>query len=137
MVEFALVATLFIGLVISLISLVDAIHVKSVADNAVREAARLAIFDYNGTDQAKQLMDDLLNENKTMLGATCTSNIKVVGGPPLLTWTNESELATIDCSIPILFVSQSIFGAPSIHVHAQAEFNRWNPGEIFLIFWPH
>lgn len=135
-VEFALVATLFITLVIGLFSIVDVIHVKTVADNAVREGGRRAIFAYDGTAEAKQLMDDMMRENKTLMGATCISSFD---GPydsgSIVSWllVNQSITAKVDCEVPVFLLGQSIFGRPTLKVHSQATFNVWDPGIVIKL----
>ncbi len=130
-VEFAMLSTLFLALVIGLFSMMDVLHVKTLADNAAREGGRRAIFDYDNTTEAQKLMDDMMAENKTLMGATCHSSFEVHNnGSTMLGWlaNNQSVIAKVDCEVPVFLIGQSIFGKPTIHVHSQATFNEWNPG---------
>lgn len=130
-VEFALVAVLLTALAVVIISFADAIHMKAVADNAVREAARAAIFDYDGTGAAQVLLNQTLADNKSFSGGTCTGTITDAGGPNLLLWANTSKVVTVQCDVPLLLIGQSFLGRVSIHVQSHASFNRWNPGSVF------
>ncbi len=131
-VEFALVATLLVTLMVIFLSLADAIHMKAVADNAVREAGRRAIFNYDGDVEAQQLLDQMLADNKTMTGATCTGTIDPpTQGPSLLLWTNQSRVVRVTCEVPLLIIGQTFLGRASLHVESHATFNLWQPGSVF------
>lgn len=133
-VEFALVATLMVTLMVIFLSLADAIHMKAVADSAVREAGRRAIFSYDGDAEAKQLLDQLLADNKSMTGATCTGTIDPPSnGPSLLVWTNQSRIVKVTCEVPLLLIGQTFLGRASLHVESHAEFNLWQPGSVFKV----
>ena len=133
-VEFAVAAVFLMAFVVGSIAVVDAVYMKTVANQAARAAAREIVCGREET--ARELALDIIESNPGFLQSTreCECEVEFTrGGWLILKVFNTPIEVVVTCRVPVPVLTGSVIFGDDFHfvVSSKCVVNEWNSAIIF------